>query len=587
MALAPRGTRSQPSSRARSRTRWGRSTGRPIRCSRRRRARPTTTRRTSPCGSPSGTARNPRELADGDRRAARGTGRVEPAEVAGPGLHQPAADRRTRSARAATAALADDRGSASRRPTAAEDGRDRLLGARTSPSRCTSATCAARSSATRSRACSSSSATRVIRQNHLGDWGTQFGMLTAAPRSTRGDRHRAPDFDELGELYHEAQAAASTTTRTFADAGAPARRRAPGRRRGDARAVAASSSTTRSTQIHAALRPARRHAHATSDVAARASTTPLLAGRSPRCSSAGARASRARAPSSSLRRSPATRHPAADRPQVRRRLRLRHHRPRGDPLPRRRRSAPTALIYVVDARQAQHFAMVFDAAGAPAGSTHVARRARRRSARCSARTASRSRRATGGTVTLVDCSTRRSSAPARSSTKKPRSSPEDERERDRPGRRHRRGQVRRPVARAASATTSSRFDRMLALNGNTGAVPAVRARARDASIAAQRPARPRAAVTIVAEPRGARAGAAAARVRRRGRGRGGDRSSRTGSCTYLYELAGRLSTFYESCPVLKAERTTLRTSRLALCELTSRTLRTGLALLGIAVPGKM
>ena len=44
------------------------------------------------------------------------------------------------------------------------------------PRRCTSATCAPRWSATRWRACSSTSAT-VVRQNHIGDWGTPFGML--------------------------------------------------------------------------------------------------------------------------------------------------------------------------------------------------------------------------------------------------------------------------------------------------------------------------------------------------------------------------------------------------------------------------
>jgi arginyl-tRNA synthetase len=55
---------------------------------------------------------------------------------------------------------------------------------------------------------------------------------------------------------------------------------------------------------------------------------------------------------------------------------------------------------------------------------------------------------------------------------------------------------------------------------------------------------------------------------------------------YLFELANSFHAFYEACPVLKAEEP-LRTSRLALCELTGRVLQRGLDLLGIKVPEKM
>lgn len=51
-------------------------------------------------------------------------------------------------------------------------------------------------------------------------------------------------------------------------------------------------------------------------------------------------------------------------------------------------------------------------------------------------------------------------------------------------------------------------------------------------------------------------------------------------CTYLYDLAGRFARFYEACPVLKADEPQ-RSSRLALCELTGRVLQEGLAALGI------
>jgi arginyl-tRNA synthetase len=51
-------------------------------------------------------------------------------------------------------------------------------------------------------------------------------------------------------------------------------------------------------------------------------------------------------------------------------------------------------------------------------------------------------------------------------------------------------------------------------------------------------------------------------------------------CTYLFELADSFTTFYEKCPVLNAEEP-VRASRLALCALVARTLDTGLTLLGI------
>jgi arginyl-tRNA synthetase len=51
-------------------------------------------------------------------------------------------------------------------------------------------------------------------------------------------------------------------------------------------------------------------------------------------------------------------------------------------------------------------------------------------------------------------------------------------------------------------------------------------------------------------------------------------------CNYLYELAGLFARFYETCPVLKAEGPA-RATRLALCDLTGRVLRQGLDTLGI------
>ena len=58
-------------------------------------------------------------------------------------------------------------------------------------------------------------------------------------------------------------------------------------------------------------------------------------------------------------------------------------------------------------------------------------------------------------------------------------------------------------------------------------------------------------------------------------------------CNYLFELAGKFTSFYENCPVLKAEDEATRHSRLALCALTARVLRQGLETLGIEVVEQM
>ena len=56
---------------------------------------------------------------------------------------------------------------------------------------------------------------------------------------------------------------------------------------------------------------------------------------------------------------------------------------------------------------------------------------------------------------------------------------------------------------------------------------------------------------------------------------------------YLFELATRYSDFFENCPVLRAESDELRASRLTLCDLTARTLKLGLKLLGIETVERM
>lgn len=57
---------------------------------------------------------------------------------------------------------------------------------------------------------------------------------------------------------------------------------------------------------------------------------------------------------------------------------------------------------------------------------------------------------------------------------------------------------------------------------------------------------------------------------------------------YLHDLASAYTTFYEQCPILRSDiAPDVRASRLALVELTGKTLKQGLALLGIDVPERM
>jgi arginyl-tRNA synthetase len=58
-------------------------------------------------------------------------------------------------------------------------------------------------------------------------------------------------------------------------------------------------------------------------------------------------------------------------------------------------------------------------------------------------------------------------------------------------------------------------------------------------------------------------------------------------CTYLFDTAVAFSEFYDRCPVLRAEDPALRASRLGLCELTSRAIAQGLDLLGIEAPPRL
>ncbi|EAW2989690.1 arginine--tRNA ligase [Salmonella enterica] len=58
-------------------------------------------------------------------------------------------------------------------------------------------------------------------------------------------------------------------------------------------------------------------------------------------------------------------------------------------------------------------------------------------------------------------------------------------------------------------------------------------------------------------------------------------------CAYLYDVAGLFSGFYEHCPILSAENDAVRNSRLKLAQMTAKTLKLGLDTLGIETVGRM
>jgi arginyl-tRNA synthetase len=131
------------------------------------------------------------------------------------------------------------------------------------------------------------------------------------------------------------------------------------------------------------------------------------------------------------------------------------------------------------------------------------------------------------------------------------------------------------------------WDRMISFKGNTGpylqyAAARIRSIFRKAGLAPEQAAAP----IVVVEP-AERAlamkllgfGAAVSSV--------AEAAEPHRLCTYLFEVASLFTTFYELCPVLKAAEESARASRLALCALTLRVLVTGLGLLGVPVPERM
>jgi arginyl-tRNA synthetase len=130
------------------------------------------------------------------------------------------------------------------------------------------------------------------------------------------------------------------------------------------------------------------------------------------------------------------------------------------------------------------------------------------------------------------------------------------------------------------------WDRMLAFEGDTGpylqyAHARVRSIFRRAGVAPPAPG----AVPQLGEPQ-----ERALALQLLGFGAAVEATAETCSpsklCTYLFELATSFTTFYEACRVLVDDEA-VRASRLGLCDLTARVLELGLSLLGIEAPEQM
>jgi arginyl-tRNA synthetase len=141
------------------------------------------------------------------------------------------------------------------------------------------------------------------------------------------------------------------------------------------------------------------------------------------------------------------------------------------------------------------------------------------------------------------------------------------------------------VARESSYALD--FDRMLALTGNTGpylqyATARIRSIFRRAGLDPDRATAP---IQVTEEAERALAlrllgfGAVVAQV--------AETTEPHRLCGYLFEVASAFTTFYENCPVLQAGTSAVRDSRLALSGLTLRVLLVGLGLLGVPVPDRM
>lgn len=418
----------------------------------------------------------------------------------------------------------------------------------------------------------------VVRANHLGDWGTQFGMLTQHMLDS-GIEH-LPDFAALGVLYRDAKQRFDADP-AFAET---ARLRVVALQAGDPTTLALWRDLVAVSLEHINAIYRRLDVTLTDEhVVGESFYNPLLAATVDALLEAGvATESQGAVVVVSSRFTNQDGTPAV---LIIRKSDGGYGYGATDLAAIRYRTSDLdadRMIYVTDARQAQHFAMVFDAAAA-AGWTdrrqveHVPFGAMLGDDGRPFKTRS------GGTIALTDLL---DSAIERAQAIVDAKNPDlDAAER---------AEIAQAVGigavKYADLSTSRQrdlifsFDRMLALDGNTA--PYLLYAAVRAGSIATRAGETSTVVAAITEPV-----EQALLLKLAAFGDVLDEVAATLEphrlCTYLYELAGQYTSFYEACPVLKADTPEQRSSRLALCTLTAETLTRGLGLLGITVPARM
>jgi arginyl-tRNA synthetase len=418
----------------------------------------------------------------------------------------------------------------------------------------------------------------VVRMNHLGDWGTQFGMLTQHMLDTNTEH--VTDFEALGRLYRDAKQRFDEDA-AFADS---ARRRVVALQAGDPATIALWQNLVDVSLAHINHLYEQLDVTLTDeDVTGESFYNDRLAGTVAALLEAGVAVESEGAvavfsdqfknPDGSpavliVRKSDGGfGYGATDLASLRYRM---------DEL------GADRLIYITDARQSQHFQMVF-AAGRRAGWVGDQRIEHIWFGTMLGEDGKPFKTRSGGTIRLSDLL---DDAVVRARAVVDAKSPElPEAERAAIA-----NAVGIGAVKYADLSTSRQrdllfsFDRMLSLDGNT-APYLLYACVRAESIGT-RAGESSDAVTVLAEPQErslvVKLSAFADVLDEVEESLEPHRL-----CTYLYELAGVYTTFYDACPVLKAPDDQTRRSRLALCALTAKTLKSGLGLLGITVPARM
>ena len=422
----------------------------------------------------------------------------------------------------------------------------------------------------------------VVRANHIGDWGTQFGMLLEHLLDVGEDAtHDALAAGEINDFYQAARAKFDADP-AFADR---ARRRVPLLQAGDPETVRLWQILVGDTRqyynvIYALLGVTLTDA----DLAPESFYNPMLADVCQELESDGVAvlsdgALCAFPPGFTgrdgrplpiiLRKSDGGYgYGATDMAAIRYRIRDLH---------------ADRIIYVVGSEQALHFAMVFTVARQAGWLTDAVSAEHASIGLVTGTDGKRFRSRSGGSVKLIEL-IEESIERAEEVIKDRYDDPEE------------RQQIARAVGIGAlkygdlsvarESSYALDFDRLLALTGNTGpylqyATARIRSIFQKAGrlplsatgpIASTEPAERALALTLLGLSRAVDEVAVAAEPHK--------------LAAYVFEVASAFTSFYEQCPVLSAEPP-VRESRLALAGLTLRVLETGLDLLGVPLPERM